>query len=139
MPKPAPTILVVEDEVIVAMDLAMTLEESGFDVLGPFYDVKSALIGLETAEPDAALLDVNLGQSTSDEIANIISSKGCPFAFITGYNASGSTTLERFPEAVCMPKPVNMKDVVSWLKGLEVGPSRSFNHRAATNAPNPKD
>jgi DNA-binding LytR/AlgR family response regulator len=53
-------ILIVEDEPIIAADLADRLGEMGYEVLGPVPSGEEALILLETADPDLILMDVQL-------------------------------------------------------------------------------
>ena len=55
-----PLVLVVEDELLLALDLELLLQRHGFRVLGPAATVAEALRLLEGGTPDAALLDVNL-------------------------------------------------------------------------------
>lgn len=52
-------ILIVEDEVFVAMDMAETLEEYGYECVGVADDTASAM-RLGTQSIDVALVDVNL-------------------------------------------------------------------------------
>ena len=62
-------VLVVEDEFLVAFDLTAMLEGAAFTVLGPVADAAAALALVAQSQPDAALLDVNLGGGkTSYEI-----------------------------------------------------------------------
>ncbi|MBB6261207.1 DNA-binding response OmpR family regulator [Paenochrobactrum gallinarii] len=53
-------ILIVEDEVITAMDVAATVEYAGGTVLGPCNSVQDALDLIEHNTIHAAILDVNL-------------------------------------------------------------------------------
>jgi DNA-binding LytR/AlgR family response regulator len=99
-------ILVVEDAVLVADDLAFTLEEWGWEVVGPVGNAGRALAILETAEVDCALLDVILGDEVSFAVAEKLAERGIPFVFVTGHG-----TLSVFPpewQAVPrVPKPVD--------------------------------
>ena len=80
-----PRILVLEDEMIIAMFAEMSLEEIGCDVAGPFGKVEDALAELERAPPDAALLDLNLGRGvTSLPVARALAARGIPFAYMSG-------------------------------------------------------
>lgn len=80
-------ILVLDDEFIIAMDIADQLKDEGFDIAGPYSRVQAVLDNLETDEPDAALLDVNLGRGeTSYELALMLLKRGIPFTFLTGYS-----------------------------------------------------
>lgn len=79
-------VLVVEDEPLLALFVAELLEEAGCHVLGPAYDVSSALDLVRANTPDAAVLDVNLGKNqTSAPIADELVKSGVPFIFATGY------------------------------------------------------
>lgn len=103
------SVLVVEDEMTVGMDIAMTLEETGFVVHGPFKSAENALTALNEARPDFAILDLNLGNGqTSRDVAAHLSELGCPFVFLTGYGASSHPVIEEFGHAECISKPVDM-------------------------------
>jgi DNA-binding response OmpR family regulator len=80
-------ILVVEDEPMVAMDLAQMLIAAGCQVIGPAGTIASAKILLERGDCDAALLDANLHGESSAELALILKQQNKPFAFVTGYTA----------------------------------------------------
>lgn len=80
-----PRILVVEDEPLVAMDIAATLEEGGFEVLGPAAILDEALGFIAKDEFDAVLLDANLGGKPVDTLAAALTRRHIPFAFVTGY------------------------------------------------------
>lgn len=80
-------VLVVEDEYLAAEDLRQELESMGLEVLGPVASVGRALILLETSlAPDAAILDINLGEETVYPLADRLQEQGIPFIFATGYD-----------------------------------------------------
>lgn len=81
------TVLVVEDDYMIAADLACSLEEAGATVVGPMASVPEALALLAT-EPriDAAVLDVNLGSEKVFPVADVLRERGVPFVFATGYD-----------------------------------------------------
>jgi CheY-like chemotaxis protein len=81
------TILVVEDEYMIATDLARSLEDLGMTVLGPAASVADALLLLDDEPaPDAAILDVNLGREKVFALADTLQKRGVPFVFATGYD-----------------------------------------------------
>lgn len=83
-------ILVVEDEYLIAADLAEALEELGAEVVGPVANLKAALVEVERAgDLDGATLDVTLGQEKSFDVAAILRRRGVPFVFLTGYGDHG--------------------------------------------------
>ena len=91
-------ILIVEDELIVAMDLKQILEQYGLEVVGIAESAYVALqIALET-RPDLALMDINLaGQMNGIETARQLrQSYGIPSVFLTAY--CDDTTLANVAE-----------------------------------------
>ena len=76
--------LVVDDEPVIAAEIAAMLEEAGLEVIGPASSVREALSLLEHEGCDAAVLDVNLGNQTSEPIALI--RRGTPFVLVSGYS-----------------------------------------------------
>ena len=60
--RPHVEILIVEDDYLIAQNLEDELTEAGFSVLGPAGSVSDAMAIIdEGGQPDAAILDVNLG------------------------------------------------------------------------------
>jgi two-component SAPR family response regulator len=80
-------ILVVEDEYLLAMDLQEQLNDEGLDVVGPVGSVKGALDLLDTEAVDAAVLDISLNGENIIPVVEVLSKKGIPFVFATGYDA----------------------------------------------------
>jgi hypothetical protein len=83
IPMPAWRILVVEDEILIAMDLAGALEALGFDVVGPAATLAAGTSLLESSAPDGVLLDINLRNETSYPLARACIACGTWFAFVT--------------------------------------------------------
>lgn len=88
-------ILIVEDEPLIAEDLAMMLKNEGYTIVGVAHDGSTALDLLHNQSPDLALLDIALDSSMSGfDIANVINEKyHIPFIFITSF--SDKYTLNR--------------------------------------------
>ncbi len=78
------TILIVEDDPFIALDLQDIFETAGFSVLGPAATVSTAMTYLSGAEVDVALLDYNLGRETSLPLAKALDAEEVPFAFLSG-------------------------------------------------------
>lgn len=96
-------ILVVEDNVIVAMDAAAILEGAGFAPVVTVATVADAVAQIERRPPAAALLDVNLGDETSRAVAVLLIARGIPFGLTTGYTAPDG--MDGFPDAPVLQKP----------------------------------
>ncbi|KQY97711.1 hypothetical protein ASD45_16935 [Pseudolabrys sp. Root1462] len=80
------TVLVVEDEMLVAWLLEDMLVDLGCVVIGPAAKVNHALMMIQANAIDIAVLDVNLNGETSYPIADALAARGVPFAFVTGYD-----------------------------------------------------
>jgi len=102
-------ILVVEDEMIVAMLIEDILMDGGATVVGPAARVAKALDLLGTEEVDAALLDVNLAGENTMPVAEELRRRGIPFAFATGYGAAGLP--DGFASQPLLQKPFQERDL----------------------------
>jgi len=84
------SILIVEDESLVAMLLETILEDMGCTPVGPAGTVEEGLALVQADEPlDAALLDVNVAGEKVFPIADALRDRGVPFVFSTGYGEAG--------------------------------------------------
>jgi CheY-like chemotaxis protein len=82
---PATRILVVEDEFLIALDIAGVLEQAGLAVVGPAANVGDALQAIESEVVDGALLDAHLAGESVSCLADALAARGIPFAFVSGY------------------------------------------------------
>jgi CheY-like chemotaxis protein len=96
-------ILVVEDEALIAYDLETALRQSGCEVVGPVATVAAAERALGGALPDAAVLDIELGDGKVFPIADALADRGVPFVFLTGYEPE--TLPERHARRPIVIKP----------------------------------
>ncbi|MDF8334849.1 response regulator [Novosphingobium cyanobacteriorum] len=81
------TILVVEDEFIVAAMLCDVIEDEGAQVLGPAGSLAEALELAAVEGIDAAVLDWNLGGEPGEPVARALANRGVPFIIATGYGS----------------------------------------------------
>jgi CheY-like chemotaxis protein len=97
------TVLLVEDESLVSMLAEEILIDAGCEVILAMR-LDRALEVAKSAEIDCALLDVNLGNgATSFPVAQVLSERGVPFIFVSGYGTHG---IDRtFAEAPVVQKP----------------------------------
>lgn len=101
-------ILIVEDEYLLADELAIWLAEAGAVVLGPASSVSRALALLnEEQPPDGAILDLNLGGESAFAVADELVTRGVPVVFTTGYDAS--TLPERYAGIPRCEKPIDIR------------------------------
>ncbi|MFN0262977.1 HWE histidine kinase domain-containing protein [Tepidamorphus sp. 3E244] len=78
-------ILVVEDNLIIAMDTEAALMELGATKVTVCGDLHAGLTALEDSRPDFALLDINLGNGNSFPLAEKLMAESLPFVFASGY------------------------------------------------------
>ncbi len=103
-------VLVVEDEMMIAMLVEDMLAELGCAVVGPAHALDAALeIALTDSAIDAALLDVNLGGKPVFPVADALREKGVPAIFSTGYGDAGLRDADR--GAPVLQKPFRAGDL----------------------------
>jgi CheY-like chemotaxis protein len=78
-------VLVVEDEVLIALALEAMLNELGYKVIGPVPGVAKAIEALDACAPDAAVLDVNVGGERVTPVAEALRARELPYVLLTGY------------------------------------------------------
>src|SRR3954452_25195679 len=81
-------LLIVEDEYMIAADLARALEDRGANVIGPAASVEDALELLDAEHQiDGAILDINLRGQRVYPVAEALRARGVPFVFASGYDS----------------------------------------------------
>lgn len=100
----SPKVLVVEDEPLIALQIAQTLERMDCQVVGPAATVGEALELINAGGFDLALLDVDLSGSRSFPLADLLEDQGRPFAFLTGFGAAELP--QRFHRSPLLGKPI---------------------------------
>lgn len=110
-------VLVVEDEMLVALLLENMLAELGCEVIGPAANVEQALKMIETAGVlDAAVLDVNLNGVKSYPVADQLAARDVPFVFSTGY---GRKSLHNgYSSSPLLQKPFSLQEISDAITGL---------------------
>lgn len=110
-------ILVVEDEMLVAMSIEDALMEAGNEVIGPAATVETALDLLQDEkEVDAIVLDMNLNGRSGMPIADIASEQSIPFLVLSGYGTSAMEGLHS--DAPVLSKPFDSAQLVTVLTQL---------------------
>ncbi|MEW6453469.1 MAG: response regulator [Pseudomonadota bacterium] len=101
---PASSIMLVEDEALVAMSVNELMTDFGFSVVGPFGRVSEAAAALKKGGIDAAILDINLGGELVYPLAEKLVEANVPFIFVTGY---GPESIDRrFAAVPVLQKPI---------------------------------
>ncbi len=129
-----PKVLIVEDEPLIAENIAMHLNGSDFNVLGIAYDYDEAIQLLQKSFPDIAILDINLEDEHDgiDVAEHIKRSCNIPFLFLTSY--SDKATIDRVKQTgpyAYLVKPFNKNTL---LASLEIALS-NFNQQHNQHVP----
>lgn len=82
-------VLLVEDEMMVALMIESMLAELGHDVVGPVARLDKGLQLAEREPLDLAILDVNIDGREVYPIADALAARDIPFVFATGYGNAG--------------------------------------------------
>lgn len=115
----AVSVLLVEDQMLIAMDAEMMLGDAGLTHVVTVSSVNEALEKLKSFQPSAAVLDINLGNGTSIAIAEVLRRMGTPFIFATGYGDS-SIIPEAFSDVRVVRKPYSGEDLAAAIISLVV-------------------
>ncbi|KQZ62180.1 histidine kinase [Rhizobium sp. Root149] len=108
------TVLLVEDEMFVALDIQMTLEDEGWEVSGPFATTREALEFLEANVVDCAILDVRLTDGEVFPVADLLTESGIPFVFHSGH-ANPAKLQQEYLQALVCQKPCHPTALVERL------------------------
>ena len=112
-------ILIVEDEILIAEDLRMTLLDSGYNVCGTFSNSNSTLKFLETHKPDLIIMDIQLeGQINGIQLTKLIHEKyDIPVVYCSAYgdmeNVENAAMTDAFGYII---KPIEERELRAVLK-----------------------
>ena len=122
MPSPPPhrtSVLLLEDEALIAVALQDDLEEAGYTVAGPFAACVDALAWLESNKPDLAVLDTVLKDGPCKEVALRLTSLGVPVLVYSGL-VEDMNALPELASATWVEKPATAQALLQALAGLRV-------------------
>ncbi|KQQ38794.1 hypothetical protein ASG19_07225 [Rhizobium sp. Leaf306] len=109
-------ILIVEDEMLVAMLIEDALTDLGHEIVGPAMRLETALEAASSQQFDFAILDINLAGKQSFPVADCLSQRGIPFMFASGYGAAGLSA--PYLSAKVIQKPFSPRELGDALKNL---------------------
>ena len=102
-------VLVVEDEMMIAMLIEDMLDEFGCKLVGPATNVPRALELIAKENVEIAVLDLNLGGQDTYAIAEALQQKNVPFIFATGYGSTG--VRQEYGNRRVLQKPFQARDL----------------------------
>jgi DNA-binding response OmpR family regulator len=100
-------VFVVEDEPMIRMMVTDMLEELGHRLVAEAGDVEDGAKLAKRADFDLAILDVNLNGKVITPVAELITARGRPIIFATGYGSEGVP--EEFRGLPALQKPFRLE------------------------------
>ncbi|WDZ81883.1 response regulator (plasmid) [Ensifer adhaerens] len=110
------TVLLVEDEFLIALDLTLVLERHGWIVIGPAATVTKALALLKIQRPSVALLDVTLRDGSVTPVAEALRANNVPFVIASAYETPEDVGGEVLAGAINVGKPTDAQDLLKTLE-----------------------
>lgn len=114
---PKTHILIVEDESLIALGLALAAEDAGAEVVGPVATVAEAMVLLHAGEVHAAVLDANLLDGLATPVASHLTERSLPFVVHSAIGLPDEIAA-MFPHAPLIRKPARPEHVVGLLIGM---------------------
>ena len=109
-------ILIVEDEIIVALDLANKITADGAKAVGPVSTVNAALDMIANTKLDGVILDVKLRGEMAFPVADVLADRHIPFVFMTALDAGDIPS--RHANVRCFQKPVRTEVICRALEAI---------------------
>ena len=97
-------VMLVEDSLIIALDAEDILTRLGARSVVTEASVSGAIASIDNTKPDFAVLDINLGDTNSFRIADVLDDNDIPFVFATGYGEQASLP-EQHRSRIVLQKP----------------------------------
>lgn len=110
-------VLIVEDSLMLAIDMADMLKQIGVETVEKCASVDQAKRAISGHTPDMAILDINLRDEQSFEIAYLLVQMNIPFCFATGYGSEFPVP-EELHSYLVLTKPVDIDILRSTIKQL---------------------
>lgn len=121
-PAPTPRILIVEDSIFIGLALQDMCDSLSWALIGPAVTIADGLRLAKAETIDAALLDVEIGDSQSWDIADVLQQRAIPFAFTTGHTLAGILPA-RFAATPVLRKPFRMAGIEQLIGTLLATPA----------------
>jgi two-component SAPR family response regulator len=109
------TVLVAEDEPLVAVGVVNQLVEAGATVVGPCSTTSRAIAALNENEVDVAIIDFVLADDNTEGLQAALDDKGIPFVVVTGYPR---VLVRREERQRVLSKPVSPDTLATTIRSL---------------------
>jgi two-component system, response regulator PdtaR len=109
------TVLIVEDEPLIALDVEAMLERRGARIVGPAATVREALSLLQSERPDVALLDFSLKDGLVTPVAEALRARDIPFVLSSAHKNAELAAVSVLTDAPKVGKPVSESRLIAAL------------------------
>jgi CheY-like chemotaxis protein len=116
-------VLIVEDEFIIADEIASIVEGVGHSIVGPAATVDEAMAILASKSPDFAIIDANLRGHSSSSLARRLNELEVPFCVCTGYRVDDLRST--FGDVPVVQKPVRARTLAAILETVSADNAQS--------------
>jgi CheY-like chemotaxis protein len=106
-------ILVIEDEFVIAAEIASALEDAGFSDVEQVHSEVEALDRITTEQWDGVVADANLNGRSIERVAAALRERSVPFIIVTGY--ARNTLPASIGNAPVIEKPLNSPNLIDVL------------------------
>ena len=123
------SILLVEDDPLLAMDVEAVLQAAGYRIMGSAATTAEAMEILHEETPDLAVLDLNLGAEMSFPVFDYLARIGAPFVVLSGH--SPETIPIRHAQHAFLQKPYDPRNLLQTIRALLDGSDRACTSKAS--------
>lgn len=121
-------ILIIEDNVVVALDMKRSLEKESFYITSVAKTLNKVKQSISKVRPDIALVDINLGLKENGlEIGSFLKSNDIPIIYATSYSDTETIKKALETDPICyLIKPLNFEELKS---NIILGVYKNSKHR----------
>ncbi len=123
----APKMIIVEDAPLIALDLAETMKDLGFDVRATAFTHDQALAEIERSVPEYAVIDLHLGVSRDgrdgEALLSMLDAHGCRCLVFSGDDTACRRVAELYPRVSVLAKPAQPGALAHEIERLRQLPS----------------
>lgn len=121
----APRLVIVEDAPLIALDLAETMRELGFDVRATAFTHEQALAEIKRTVPQFAVVDLHLGVGENglqqgEALLAMLNERGCRCLVFSGDEQACRRVAERYPHFSVLAKPAQPDRLVREMQKLRL-------------------
>jgi DNA-binding response OmpR family regulator len=112
------SIVILEDEALIALDIAGQLQNAGFAIAETLSTCAAALEWLSVHTPDLAILDIQLRDGDCEEVAKTLYERKVPFVVHSGMLPDDDSHSSIFLQGKWVTKPSAPEDLTKAVRAL---------------------